>query len=134
MALTSDEETGGSNGINWLLQNHPSLIDGAFAINEGGYGQLLDGSPIAVTIQVAEKIFATFQVTARNPGGHSSLPRPDNAIYDLAEALLKIRDFEFPIQLTNTMRMSYQRQAKSIPGSDQTISSPYFRIPFPRTH
>lgn len=112
VALTSDEETGGSNGINWLLQNHPSLIDGAFAINEGGYGQLLDGSPIAVTIQVAEKIFATFQVTARNPGGHSSLPRPDNAIYDLAEALLKIRDFEFPIQLTNTMRMSYQRQAE----------------------
>ncbi|MBT8148273.1 MAG: M20/M25/M40 family metallo-hydrolase [Gammaproteobacteria bacterium] len=111
VALTSDEETGGSNGIRWLLQNHRGLIDGAFAINEGGYGQLLNGEPLANTIQVAEKIFATFQVTARNPGGHSSLPRPDNAIYDLAEALLKIRDYQFPIELTNTMRMSYQRQA-----------------------
>lgn len=112
VALTSDEETGGSNGIRWLLQNHPGLIDGAFAINEGGYGQLLDGVPLANTIQVAEKIFATFQVTARNPGGHSSLPRPDNAIYDLAEALLRVRDYQFPIQLTPTMRMSYQRQAE----------------------
>ena len=112
VALTSDEETGGSNGVRWLLENHRGLIDGAFAINEGGYGQLLDGMPLANTIQVAEKIFATFQVTARNPGGHSSLPRPDNAIYDLAEALLKIRDFQFPIELTNTMRMSYQRQAE----------------------
>jgi len=112
VALISDEETGGSNGINWLLRNQPSQIDGAFAINEGGYGQLLDGVPLAITIQVAEKIFATFQVTAKNPGGHSSLPRDDNAIYDLAEALLKIRDFDFPIQLTNTMRMSYQRQAE----------------------
>lgn len=112
VALTSDEESGGSNGIRWLLDNHRGLIDGAFAINEGGYGQLLDGEPLANTIQVAEKIFATFQVTARNPGGHSSLPRPDNAIYDLAEALLKIRDYEFPVQLTDTMRMSYQRQAE----------------------
>ena len=112
VALTSDEETGGSNGIRWLLENHRGLIDGAFAINEGGYGQLLNGEPLANTIQVAEKIFATFRVTARNPGGHSSLPRPDNAIYDLAEALLKIRDYQFPIELTNTMRMSYQRQAE----------------------
>ena len=112
VALTSDEETGGSNGIRWLLQNHRGLFDGAFAINEGGYGQLLNGEPLANTIQVAEKIFATFQVTARNPGGHSSLPRPDNAIYDLAEALIKIRDHQFPIELTNTMRMSYQRQAE----------------------
>lgn len=111
VALTSDEETGGSNGVTWLLENHPSLINGALAINEGGYGQLWDGVPLANTIQVAEKIFATFQVTARNPGGHSSLPRADNAIYDLAEALLRIRDFQFPIELTNTMRMSYQRQA-----------------------
>lgn len=112
VALTSDEETGGSNGIRWLLENHRGLIDGAFAINEGGYGQLLNGEPLANTVQVAEKIFTTFQVTARNPGGHSSLPRPDNAIYDLAEALLKIRDFQFPVELTSTMRMSYQRQAE----------------------
>ena len=112
VALTSDEETGGSNGINWLLENQPGLIRGALAINEGGYGLLQDGKPLANTIQIAEKIFATFQVTARNPGGHSSLPRDDNAIYDLAEALLKIRDFDFPVQLNDVMRVSFQRQAE----------------------
>lgn len=132
VALTSDEETGGSNGINWLLQNHPDLIDGALAINEGGYGQLLDGVPLANTIQVAEKIFATFEVTARNPGGHSSLPRPDNAIYDLAEALLKIRDFQFPIQLTNTMRMSYQRQAEINSGQRAADFRALLQEPIPR--
>jgi acetylornithine deacetylase/succinyl-diaminopimelate desuccinylase-like protein len=131
VALTSDEESGGSNGIRWLLDNHRGLIDGAFAINEGGYGQLLDGKPLANTIQVAEKIFATFQVTARNPGGHSSLPRPDNAIYDLAEALLKIRDYEFPVQLTDTMRMSYQRQAEINSGQRADDFRSLLRDPIP---
>jgi acetylornithine deacetylase/succinyl-diaminopimelate desuccinylase-like protein len=112
VALTSDEESGGSNGIGWLLENHPGLIQGALAINEGGYGLLQDGQPLANTIQIAEKIYATFRVTAKNPGGHSSLPRDDNAIYDLAEALLKIRDFKFPVELNDVMRVSFQRQAE----------------------
>ena len=112
IALTSDEETGGSNGIYWLLDNHPELLRGALAINEGGYGLLQDGQPLANTIQIAEKIFASYQVTARTPGGHSSLPRDDNAIYDLAEALLKIRDFKFPVELNNVMRVSFERQAE----------------------
>ena len=112
IALTSDEETGGSNGITWLLRNNPGLISGALAINEGGYGLLQDGKPLANTIQIAEKIFASFQVTAKNPGGHSSLPRDDNAIYDLAEALLKIRDFDFPVELNDVMRVSFERQAE----------------------
>jgi acetylornithine deacetylase/succinyl-diaminopimelate desuccinylase-like protein len=112
VALTSDEESGGSNGIGWLLENHPGLIQGALAINEGGYGLLQDGQPLANTIQIAEKIYATFRVTAKNPGGHSSLPRDDNAIYELAEALLKIRDFKFPVELNDVMRVSFQRQAQ----------------------
>ncbi len=112
VALTSDEESGGSNGIGWLLDNHPGLIQGALAINEGGYGLLQDGQPLANTIQIAEKIYATFRVTAKNPGGHSSLPRDDNAIYDLAEALLRIRDFKFPVELNDVMRLSFQRQAE----------------------
>ncbi len=112
VALTSDEESGGSNGITWLLENHPGLIQGALAINEGGYGLLQDGQPLANTIQIAEKIYATFRVTAKNPGGHSSLPRADNAIYDLAEALLRIRDFKFPVELNDVMRVSFERQAE----------------------
>ena len=112
VALTSDVEIGGSNGIYWLLDNQPGLIRGALAINEGGYGLLQDGEPLAVSVQVAEKIFASYRVTARNPGGHSSLPRADNAIYDLAEALLRIRDFKFPVQINDVMRVSFLRQAE----------------------
>lgn len=112
IALTSDEESGGSNGIRWLLQNQPGLIQGALAINEGGYVLSQDGKPLANSIQIAEKIFASFQVTARNPGGHSSLPRDDNAIYDLAEALLRIRDFKFPVELNEVMQVSFERQAE----------------------
>ncbi len=112
IALTSDEEGGGSNGIGWLLENRPGLIRGALAINEGGYGLLQDGKPLANTIQIAEKIYATFTVTARNPGGHSSLPRDDNAIYDLAEALLRIRDYQFPAEINEVMRVSFERQAE----------------------
>jgi len=112
VALTSDEESGGSNGVGWLLENQPGLIQGALAINEGGYGLLQDGQPLANTIQIAEKIYATFRVTAKNPGGHSSLPRDDNAIYDLAEALLRIRDFKFPVELNDVMQVSFERQAE----------------------
>ena len=112
VALTSDEESGGSNGVGWLLENQPGLIQGALAINEGGYGLLQDGQPLANTIQIAEEIYATFRVTAKNPGGHSSLPRDDNAIYDLAEALLRIRDFKFPVELNDVMRVSFERQAE----------------------
>ncbi|HAG72161.1 MAG TPA: peptidase M20 [Gammaproteobacteria bacterium] len=112
VVLTSDEESGGNNGITWLLENHPGMLEGALAINEGGYGMLQDGQPLANTIQIAEKIFASFSVTAKNQGGHSSLPREDNAIYDLAEALLKIKAFKFPIDVNDVMRVSYQRQAE----------------------
>lgn len=112
IALTSDEEGGGSNGIGWILDNQPGLITGALAINEGGYGLLQDGQPIANSIQIAEKIYQTYRVTARNPGGHSSLPRDDNAIYDLAEALLRIRDYKFPVEINEVMRVSFERQAE----------------------
>ena len=77
---------------------------------------LQDGKSLANSIQIAEKIFATFSVTARNPGGHSSLPRADNAIYDLPEALLRIRDFKFPVQLNEVMRVSFEKQTEINPG------------------
>lgn len=132
VALTSDEESGGSNGINWLLENHPGLIQGALAINEGGYGLLQDGKPLANTIQIAEKIYATFRVTAKNPGGHSSLPRDDNAIYDLAEALLRIRDFKFPVELNEVMRVSFQRQAEINTGQRAADFRALLETPIPQ--
>jgi acetylornithine deacetylase/succinyl-diaminopimelate desuccinylase-like protein len=116
LALTADEEGGGNNGVYWLLEHHPELIDGAFALNEGGSGLIQDGVRIANSIQTAEKIFLSFSVTARNPGGHSSIPRSDNAIYELSEALLKIRDYEFPVIMNEVMRLGFERLAEISPG------------------
>src|SRR2546426_12621911 len=85
LALTADEERGDvpSNGVYWLVNNRRELIDAEFGINEGGGGELRDGKPFLHRIQVAEKMYTTYQFTVRNPGGHSSLPVPENAIYEL---------------------------------------------------
>ena len=116
LALTADEEGGGNNGVYWLLEHHPDLVNGAFALNEGGFGLLQDGVRIANSIQTAEKIFQSYSVTAKNPGGHSSLPRRDNAIYELASALLKISEHQFPVVLNDVMRISFARLAEISPG------------------
>lgn len=116
LALTADEEGGGNNGVYWLLEYHPDLINGVIALNEGGFGLMQDGLRIANAIQTAEKIFESFTVTATNPGGHSSIPRKDNAIYELAEALLKIREYEFPVVFNDVMRLGFERLAQISPG------------------
>jgi len=90
LALTADEEGGGSNGVRWLIANHKELIDAAYALNEGGGGSLRDGKPFINSIGAAEKVSANFTVSTSNRGGHSSVPRDDNAIYQLAEALTHI--------------------------------------------
>ncbi len=116
LALTADEEGGGNNGVYWLLEHHPELINGAFALNEGGFGLLQNGARIANSIQTAEKIFQSYKITATNPGGHSSIPRNDNAIYDLAQALLKIRGHQFPLEINAVMRLGFERLADISPG------------------
>jgi len=112
IALTCGEETNGAfNGAQWLAANKRDLIDAEFALNEGG-GGASDGKGHVVeqAIQVGEKTFATYRLETRNPGGHSSVPRPDNAIYELAHALVKIEAHEFPIEWTDTTR-TYFREA-----------------------
>ena len=116
LALTADEEGGGNNGVYWLQDNHPELIEAAFALNEGGYGLLQNGERIANSIQTAEKIFLSYKVSATNPGGHSSIPRADNAIYDLAQALLNIRNYQFPLIIHPEMRLGFGRLAEISPG------------------
>lgn len=112
IALTCGEETNGAfNGAQWLASNKRDLIDAEFALNEGGGGST-DGKGHVVeqSMQVGEKTFATYRLETRNPGGHSSVPRPDNAIYELAHALVKIESHEFPIEWTETTR-TYFREA-----------------------
>ena len=88
LAMTADEEGGTSNGVDWLIKNHRELIDAEFVLNHDGGGVLADhGKPIMMEVDATEKLYGDFVLTATNPGGHSSLPRPENAIYELAEAL-----------------------------------------------
>ncbi|HET9268575.1 MAG TPA: M20/M25/M40 family metallo-hydrolase [Vicinamibacterales bacterium] len=110
MALTCGEETNGAfNGIEWLTANRRELIDAEFALNEGGGGDSDGkGKVIGQSVQIGEKTFANFRVETRNPGGHSSVPVRDNAIYQLARALQKIDELEFPLEMSDTTRRYFR--------------------------
>ncbi|MDP3906160.1 M20/M25/M40 family metallo-hydrolase [Novosphingobium sp.] len=112
IALTCGEETNGAfNGVEWLAANRRALIDAEFALNEGGGGSSDGkGKVVEQVIQVGEKTFANYRLETRNPGGHSSVPRPDNAIYQLTRALAKLEAHEFPIEFTDTTQ-TYFREA-----------------------
>ncbi len=101
LALTTDEELADSphDGARWLLENHRDLIDAEFALNEGGGGVMRAGKPVSANIQLAEKVYRSFRLEVKDPGGHSAQPRRDNAITKLAEGLVRLADFEFPARL-----------------------------------
>jgi acetylornithine deacetylase/succinyl-diaminopimelate desuccinylase-like protein len=111
LALTADEEGGGSNGVRWLIANHKDLIDAAYALNEGGGGALRDGKPFINSVGAAEKVSANFTVSTANRGGHSSVPRDDNAIYQLAQALTRIGTFQFPVMLNPVTKAFFEKTA-----------------------
>jgi acetylornithine deacetylase/succinyl-diaminopimelate desuccinylase-like protein len=113
LALTADEEGGDYNGANWLVQNHRDLVDAAFAINLDAGGIDLDhGKAIEADVEATEKIYADFHLTAVNRGGHSSLPRPDNAIYELTAAIDKLAAYKFPFELNDVTRAYVTEMAK----------------------
>src|SRR6201996_7223697 len=122
VALETDEEILDADGlgIQWLLKNHRDMIDAEFALNEGGGVGLKDGKPLRNSIQTSEKVSVSFQLEVRNNGGHSSVPRKDNAIYALAEALERLSKFDFPLHLNETTRAYFERTAQSESG--QTAS------------
>jgi acetylornithine deacetylase/succinyl-diaminopimelate desuccinylase-like protein len=105
VALTADEEGGGPyNGVDWLLKNRRDLIDAEFCLNEGGWGETRAGKRLTNLIQVGEKHSATYRLEVKNPGGHSSMPVKENAIYRLAAALTKVAALEFPFRLNDVTR------------------------------
>lgn len=112
VALTADEEGGEHNGVKWLLANHADLIDAEYALNEGGGGALKDGKRIANAVQASEKVYQTFILEVTNAGGHSSLPTRDNAIYRLADALVRIRNHDFPVGLNEVTQLFFERSAE----------------------
>jgi acetylornithine deacetylase/succinyl-diaminopimelate desuccinylase-like protein len=111
LALTADEEGGPDDGVQWLVNNHRQRIDAAVAINEGAGGDLRNGRPLSLGVQAAEKVPVTFTLTVTNRGGHSALPRPDNAIYQLANGLVRLAHYTFPAQLNDVTRAYFERKA-----------------------
>jgi acetylornithine deacetylase/succinyl-diaminopimelate desuccinylase-like protein len=114
VALTADEEGGPANGVEWLLQNHRPLIDAEFAFNEGGGGRVRDGKKLSNDVQASEKKFQMFMLETTNPGGHSSRPVKDNAITQLAEALVKLGAHDFPVHLNEVTRAYFERSASLV--------------------
>jgi acetylornithine deacetylase/succinyl-diaminopimelate desuccinylase-like protein len=112
LALTADEEGGKFNGATWLVQQHRELVDAAFVINpDAGGVKLENGRAVAAEVEATEKVYSDFQITAVNAGGHSSRPRPDNAIYELTTALDKLAAYTFPFEMNEVTRTYFTLMA-----------------------
>lgn len=131
MALTCGEETSNRvNGVDYVLQNHRELIDAAFAINEGAEGLLSeDGRPLTLQVQAGEKIHQVYTLEVTNPGGHSSRPVPDNAIYRLAAATLKVADLSFPVEVNAVTREYFRITGPMLGGEIGAAMSAVARDP-----
>jgi acetylornithine deacetylase/succinyl-diaminopimelate desuccinylase-like protein len=112
LALTADEEGGDYNGVDWLLKRHRDWIDAEFCINlDGGEFEKLKGKRVLAGMQASEKVYADFQFETRNPGGHSSVPGAENAIYELSAALLKVQAYSFPVEINEITRNYFSHAA-----------------------
>ena len=115
IALETDEEILDANGLGmqWLIKNHRDLIDAEFALNEGGGVGLKSGKAIRNSVQTSEKVSTAYKLTVKDRGGHSSLPRKDNAIYRLAEGLVRLSKYDFPMNLNETTRIYFAKTAET---------------------
>jgi acetylornithine deacetylase/succinyl-diaminopimelate desuccinylase-like protein len=113
LVLETDEEIGDANqrGIRWLIANQRPLIDAEFALNEGAGVGKKGGKPLRNGVQTAEKVYVNYRLEVTNRGGHSSLPRKDNAIYRLAAGLDRLAKHDFPVKLNETTRLWFERSA-----------------------
>jgi acetylornithine deacetylase/succinyl-diaminopimelate desuccinylase-like protein len=112
LALTADEEGGKFNGADWLVKEHRDLVDAAFVINPDSGGVEMDkGRAVVADVEATEKVYSDYQVTAVDRGGHSSIPRPDNAIYELTTALNKLSEYSFPFEMNEVTRTYFNNLA-----------------------
>ena len=119
LALTADEEGGPNNGVQWLLANDRDLIGADYAINvDAGGPEIRGGRVSALTVQAAEKVFASFTLTVHNRGGHSSLPGPENAIYRLAAGLQRLATLVLPTHTSEITRAYFAAQATLASGAN----------------
>lgn len=120
IALTGDEETD-ADAITRLVTEHWDLVEAEFALNsDAGHGSMDEqGNPLAMQVQMAEKNYMTFDLTVKNRGGHSSAPRADNAIYELATALKNLEAFRWPVRINDITRAQFEFQAELAEPGDQ---------------
>ncbi|MGQ0587198.1 MAG: M20/M25/M40 family metallo-hydrolase [Gammaproteobacteria bacterium] len=117
LALTADEESGADNGVDWLLKNHRGLVDAEFVLNpDSGGVDSVGGKPVNLELAGAEKIYADYELAATNPGGHSSQPRPENAIYQLTAALGRVQRSPFPFELNPVTRGYFEHLSRTQAG------------------
>jgi acetylornithine deacetylase/succinyl-diaminopimelate desuccinylase-like protein len=116
LALTAGEEGGMPyNGVQWLIANKKPLIDAEYVINvDAGGGELENAKHTLFDVQAAEKVYHSVSLTAKNPGGHSSLPRKDNAIYELAKALERVGAYEFPAKPNDVVKKYFAQAASTV--------------------
>ncbi len=129
--FSGDEETSGQSTI-IVLRDHRDLVDGEYALNSDSGGGSLDeatGRPELYTFQAAEKTFASFTLTAHNPGGHSSQPRRDNAIYDIADALERVRGYQFPVMWNDITVTSFRMAGPATPAPIGPAMAAFARHP-----
>jgi acetylornithine deacetylase/succinyl-diaminopimelate desuccinylase-like protein len=129
-AFTADEETPGANGVEWLLKEHRGLVDAALVVNpDVGEAALQQGRRLYVSVQTSEKIFLTFSLETTDKGGHSSRPTADNPIYRLAAGLDRLAKLRFPVHLTETTRLYFERRAGIESGQLQSDMQAILRVP-----
>jgi acetylornithine deacetylase/succinyl-diaminopimelate desuccinylase-like protein len=117
VALTDHEEGGDANGVAWLLANRREWLDASYVINlDAAGGQMQHGQRLRLPIQTSEKIYATYLLEVTGPGGHSSMPQPNNTIYALARGLDRLAAYAFPVRLTETTRGFFDRLGGQIGG------------------
>ncbi|MEA3052361.1 MAG: hypothetical protein QOG72_1264 [Sphingomonadales bacterium] len=131
MALTCGEETAGAfNGAQYLAAHERELIDAEFGLNEGAGGLLgEDGKPVVLNIQAGEKFPQNYRLEVTNPGGHSSRPVRENAIYRLADALVKLRAHDFPVASNEATRGYFGAMAKLLPGPSSAAMAAFAANP-----
>jgi acetylornithine deacetylase/succinyl-diaminopimelate desuccinylase-like protein len=115
LALTADEEAGNENGVEWLLKEHPELVNGSLVLNEGGGGWMRQGKYLVLAMQSSEKTYMDYKLTVTDKGGHSSLPTPENAIYRLSAGLGRLSKLVFPVELNEVTRTFLERAAVTEP-------------------
>lgn len=136
LALTCDEEIIPSkfDGVDYLVKNHRNLIDAELALNEGGGGSLdKDDKPVRHGVQAGEKVFQSFTLEVTHPGGHSSVPSRDNAIYHLAGGINRLAQFDFPAKLSDTTRAYFERVSSLESGPNATDMKAILRTPMDET-